>query len=481
MLGGDGFVDWYPFDHPQLGRVEIGGWDFFRTWTNAPPALMEAEVAPHSAWAVAQLLASPRLGVRSFAADPIGDGVWRVRLVVENTGWLPTNVTRKALDRKAVRPVEAELVLPDGASIALGDARQELGQLAGHGRARQMLAMFDGGFDPTDDRAKAEWIVHARSGHHGERDRAPRPGRHDPRRAHPSVSTPLSVGLAGAGPWARTVHAPTLAAGPETQLAGVWSRTEASAEALSAAHGVPAFGSFAELLDHCEAVAIAVPPTAQPDLAVQAARAGKALLLEKPLGLDVAGAERIAEAVADAGVGSVMVLTYRFAPRSASSSTRRRASRRPAGGRASSPARSSVARTPSSQWRVEHGLLIDVGPHIIDLVDAALGPTVGVRAHGDVHEWVGLLLEHESGAVSEVSISCKAAITPSRTEVEIFGPQGSLAVDGRADSRDLVFANLRRDFATVARTGGPHPCDAARGLHLQHLITAATAALAGAT
>lgn len=163
-LGGDGFVDWYPFVHPQLGRVEIGGWDFFRTWTNAPPALMEAEIAPHSEWAVSHLLASPRLGVRSFAADPIGDGVWRVRLVIENTGWLPTNVTRKALDRKAVRPVETELVLPDGASIALGEARQELGQLAGHGRARQMLAMFDGGFDPTDDRAKAEWIVRAAPG-----------------------------------------------------------------------------------------------------------------------------------------------------------------------------------------------------------------------------------------------------------------------------------------------------------------------------
>ena len=77
---------------------------------------------------------------------------------------------------------------------------------------------------------------------------------------------------------------------------------------------------------------------------------------------------------------------------------------------------------------------------------------------------------------SEVSISCTAAITPSRTEVEIFGPEGSLAVDGRADRRDEVFANLRRDFATVARTGGPHPCDAARGLHLQHLIALATAA-----
>ncbi|MGZ4691184.1 MAG: M14 family metallopeptidase [Acidimicrobiia bacterium] len=164
VLGGEGFVDWYPFDHPQLGRVDIGGWDYFRTWSNAPPSLMAAEVAPHSEWAVAHQLASPRLAVQSFTADPLGDGMWRLRLAVENTGWMPTNVSKKALERKAVRPVEAEVELPDGASLALGDVRQELGQLAGHARARQMLAMFDGGFDPTDDRAKAEWVVHAPPG-----------------------------------------------------------------------------------------------------------------------------------------------------------------------------------------------------------------------------------------------------------------------------------------------------------------------------
>lgn len=163
-LGGTGFVDWYAYEHPQLGPVEIGGWDFFGTWTNAPPPFMEAEIAPHSEWAVAQALASPRLAVRELTAAPVGEGVWRIGLVVENTGWLPTNVTKKALERKAVRPVEAVLDLPGGASLVSGEPRRELGQLAGYNRARQMLAMFDGGFDPTDDRAKAEWVVRADAG-----------------------------------------------------------------------------------------------------------------------------------------------------------------------------------------------------------------------------------------------------------------------------------------------------------------------------
>jgi hypothetical protein len=49
------------------------------------------------------------------------------------------------------------------------------------------------------------------------------------------------------------------------------------------------------------------------------------------------------------------------------------------------------------------------------------------------------------------------------------------AVDGRG-RRDLVFANLRQD-SRRSPTGGPPPCGAARGLHLQHLIAQATAAL----
>ncbi len=290
------------------------------------------------------------------------------------------------------------------------------------------------------------------------------------------MSAPLAVGLVGAGPWARAVHAPTLAAGPETRLAGVWSRTAASAEALAAEHHVPAFPSYEALLDACEAVAIAVPPAVQPEYAVPAARAGKALLLEKPLALDVAGAQRIADAVAEAGVGSVMLLTYRFAPivRDFLAAT---ADLTVTGGRACFLSGAFLGGPFVGGWRAEHGVLLDVGPHILDLVDAALGPVVDVRAHGDPRHWVGLLLDHEGGARSEVTMSCTAAITPSRTEVEVFGPDGALAVDARAGARAESFAILRRELAETARRGGGHPCDAARGLHLQQLVARATAAL----
>jgi len=162
-LGGKGFVAWHPFDHPQLGKVEIGGWDKIGAWYNAPFDRLEREVAPHTEWLIFHGLALPRLAVRSFTAQPVEGGLWRVRLVVENTGWLPTNGTQQALDRHAVGEVVAELALPSGARLVDGAARRPLGQLAGRDEQRSTATWW--GYRPgTPDRALAEWLVAAPAG-----------------------------------------------------------------------------------------------------------------------------------------------------------------------------------------------------------------------------------------------------------------------------------------------------------------------------
>ena len=111
--------------------MELGGWNLVYFWFNPPLSRLEDEVRPHSDFALFLALVSPRLVVRSFESTPVGDGAHRLRLVLENTGWLPTNVTQKALDRKAVRPIEVSLELPDGAHVVTGKEREEAGQLAG--------------------------------------------------------------------------------------------------------------------------------------------------------------------------------------------------------------------------------------------------------------------------------------------------------------------------------------------------------------
>jgi murein tripeptide amidase MpaA len=161
-LDGRGYVEWYPFEHEQLGAVELGGWEVMYCWGNVPPKFLEREVAPHADFAIHQLLVSPRLEVHSLNVEPLGGGTHRIRLVLQNTGWLPTNVSEKAVERKAVRPLEVELTLPDGAKLLSGEPKVELGQL--EGRVHKRSALWWGTEDATADRAKAEWVIAAPDG-----------------------------------------------------------------------------------------------------------------------------------------------------------------------------------------------------------------------------------------------------------------------------------------------------------------------------
>ena len=161
-LGGRGYVDWYPYDHPQLGKVELGGWDIMYCWANPPPEYLQQEISPHSDFAIFHALVSPKMEIHSLEVEPVGENVYAVRLVVVNTGWLPTNVTDKAVERKVVRPVEVELSLPEGARLVSGEQKTELGQLGGRAHRRSLL--WWGSDDSTTNRAKADWVIEAPGG-----------------------------------------------------------------------------------------------------------------------------------------------------------------------------------------------------------------------------------------------------------------------------------------------------------------------------
>jgi hypothetical protein len=158
----DAHVDWYEFDHPELGKVELGGWDIVNYWFNVPFDRLEAEVAPHADWAVFQALISPLLEVRSLDVGRLGETSFLVRLVLQNAGWLPTNVSEKALERQAVREVEVELDLPEGTRLVAGEAKTAIGHLKG--RVDKRSTTWWANDESTSDLAKLEWVVEAPAG-----------------------------------------------------------------------------------------------------------------------------------------------------------------------------------------------------------------------------------------------------------------------------------------------------------------------------
>ena len=162
-LGGEAHIDWYPFEHPQLGPVEIGGWNRLACFRNPPAKYLEREVRRFPEWLAWQALTTPKLEWLSHAVEALGEDTWRVRIAVHNTGYLPTYVSRRGLERKTTRGVAYEIVLPAGATLVAGKARHIGAQL--EGRANKVsLQSFRLDADVTADRGQAEWTVRAPKG-----------------------------------------------------------------------------------------------------------------------------------------------------------------------------------------------------------------------------------------------------------------------------------------------------------------------------
>jgi hypothetical protein len=169
------YIDWFR-DHPiaddlklyrwntdKLGRIEIGGWNRFHAFGNPPPEFLERELARFPKWLIWQALTSPKMELVAAEADALGGDHWRVRLVVQNTGWLPSYVSKRAFERKVVRGVIAEIVLPAGAALVQGKRCEDLGQLEGKSSKHTGVSFWPD-YNVTDDRAKIEWVVRGKKG-----------------------------------------------------------------------------------------------------------------------------------------------------------------------------------------------------------------------------------------------------------------------------------------------------------------------------
>ncbi len=286
----------------------------------------------------------------------------------------------------------------------------------------------------------------------------------------------MRFGVLGTGPWARGVHAPALAGHPGAELVGIWGRDLSRAKALGAEFEVAGFADLDELLDQVDAVTIALPPDVQAPLAEQVAAAGKHLLLEKPVAFSAAAADRVATAVRDAGVASVVFFTLRF--QAATTTWLTQAGRTElAGGAGSWLASLAGSRFASSPWRHERGALWDVGPHALSVLVPALGPVVAVQAGAGLRDTVHLVLTHESGAASTVSLSLTVAPMSAGVEFFVHGDAGRLVLLPDSGTAVDAFALAVDELQAAALTGGAHPCDAGFGRDVVAVLETAARAL----
>jgi hypothetical protein len=155
-------VPWQPFDHPQLGKIELGGWNNMFTWRNPPLGYAESEVKKHYPFMLSLGDLLPHVSINTLNINRMDEDKFHINLVVENNGFLPSYTSQQTKSRKSCRPVRVELEIPVGAVLMSGKLRQELGHLEGRSNKMEVSAIF--GDSPTDNRARLEWVIQAAPG-----------------------------------------------------------------------------------------------------------------------------------------------------------------------------------------------------------------------------------------------------------------------------------------------------------------------------
>jgi UDP-N-acetyl-2-amino-2-deoxyglucuronate dehydrogenase len=269
-------------------------------------------------------------------------------------------------------------------------------------------------------------------------------------------------GIVGTGVIA-AMHADAIAALPGARLVAITDTEAGSAAAFAAARGGTAEPHLDALLARADVdvVCVCVPSGLHAEVGVRAAQAGKHLVVEKPIDVTLAAADRLIEAARTAGVALTVISQHRFD--SGLIETKRLLSDGALGPLVLGEARTKWYRGQayydSAPWRgtsaMDGGSLLNQGVHYVDLLRWCMGPVAEVtalcttQAHQiEVEDTALAILRFTSGAVGTI-MSSTAAFPGFPQRLEITGTSGTVILeDGHI---------VRRAFGKDARPGHDRP------------------------
>jgi UDP-N-acetyl-2-amino-2-deoxyglucuronate dehydrogenase len=266
-------------------------------------------------------------------------------------------------------------------------------------------------------------------------------------------------GIVGAGVIA-AMHADAIATLPGARLVAVTDVAAGAAAAFAAARGCAAEPDLDALLarDDVDVVCVCVPSGLHAEVGVRAAKAGKHLVVEKPIDVTLEAADRLIEAARTADVALTVISQHRFDP--GLTELKRLLGEGALGrlvlGEAGTKWYRTQAYYDSAGWRgtwaMDGGSLMNQGVHYVDLLRWCMGPVTEVTAvcttqthQIEVEDTALAIVRFSSGAVGTI-LSSTAAYPGFPQRLEITGTEGTVTVeDGRI---------VRRAFGAGARPAG---------------------------
>lgn len=290
---------------------------------------------------------------------------------------------------------------------------------------------------------------------------------------------PLAFGLVGTGAIAQ-VYAQAFRKSEEARIAAVADVRQEAAQALGEELGCPAFASHEEMAAALplDAAVVCTPPATHPEICLQLLERKIAVLCEKPLAVDAAGARRMVEAAEATGVLLTMASKFRYVEDVI------RAKSIVASGILGEIILFENAFTSrvdmSARWNAVPrlsggGVMIDNGTHSVDLVRYFLGPIAEVSAvegksvqRLPVEDTVRMFIRSADGVMANVDLSWSLnKELPSY--IDIYGSHGTVRVGWKesryrqAGSSDWVVFGAGYDKVQAFRRQIDNFCRALRG------------------
>lgn len=143
-MDGQVFKEWVPFDHPTLGKVEIGGWKKFGH-NNPLASELPREVERNVDFMLMQAKAMPQLAITDVEQDYLGKNVYRLTVTVANQGFQPTELAIRIKNGNAV-PVRGDISGGKRIMILDENPEKDMGHLMGN------------------NEIEVQWLVHGTKG-----------------------------------------------------------------------------------------------------------------------------------------------------------------------------------------------------------------------------------------------------------------------------------------------------------------------------
>lgn len=310
-------------------------------------------------------------------------------------------------------------------------------------------------------------------------------------------------GMIGTGDVTERKSGPALYLAERSELIGVTNRTRERAERWATQHGEPqVYDSAEEMLadDRINAVYIATPPSTHAQYTAQAAHAGKHVLCEKPMAMNVDECRQMNAVCREHNVSLTIAFYRRFFP--VVQKMRELVDAGEVGRvlRISAKTISPFSPPNAEPWRLDAavaggGFLMDMGTHRFDLFNYFVGSPqrvlgiVGTQSlEAEVDDVASIAMQFADGVQGSAAFHWNCPL--GRDELEIVGTEGILTTDSLSGAGRLVLEtskgrelwalpssmpvhlNLVQRFVDHVLDDAPNPCSGESGMVASEMVEA---------